>query len=713
MPRLIFSKECIHNENALYYFRKEYTVNHIGKSILNIFADARYKLYVNGQLVAVGPCKPTTEVRYYDSVDITAYLHEGINRIDIHVLQLAYTPHKNGYIFMESVIRSGDMSLCVWGNCGENTVQTDESWQVAKEQGVEFFFEPEYTWYNVAALCERISSSYRKDPRYENAVLGNEIYCYDEAVGKNSVLEFAVKSRPVPMVYFRPAEFARTPLGFYDAGKLTCGFVKLACSGKGRVKITYAECMSIVEDGRIKKRDRCDETGVLIGDYDVIEVDGNCIFEPYWMRTFRFVKVETQGDVRIESLDYRETGYPIQVSDKYDFGSDKDNKLFDISVNTLKRCMHETYMDCPFYEQLQYTMDTHLQILYTYQLTEDKALAEKAIDDFAASYRVGGLTQSRFPVVNAQYIPGFSLFFIWMLYEHARRFSDKDFLRKYIPIADGVVDWFVKRLDGFMVSRSALWDFVDWSGGYPDGQIPENAPMATYSLMLAFTLEKLAEMHQILGNLMPEYSRLAARMKEDVKARCYDEHQGMYADSPEKGHYSQHQQLWAVLCGLETGDSARTLLRRSKQLKTAVTPAYMFYYFRAYEIAGIYGEAEDKLNELRTLVDLNCTTTPEIMEEDNRSECHAWSAVAIYEFTAKVLGVTYVDGKISIKPYTEGRTHAQGEVATPVGSVWCKWTRNGEAFEIVVELPQGREADLTMPDGTQKRVKSGSYTVSI
>lgn len=710
MANIIYSPDSHCNENALYYFNREYTITNLQPSILNLFADSRYKLYVNGQLAAVGPCRASSEVRYYDAVDITKHLHPGTNRIEIHVLQLACSLHEGDYIFLESVMRSGNPALCVWGNCGDCSVQTDTNWLVAKETGLTFFREKKFPSYNVAVLSERITPNYRRGLSFVPAAEGRTLYCCDEAVGSFPELAFSVKKRPIPMMYFTPATLNRIRPGVYDAGALTCGYVRLCCSGKGRLYITYAESMSFVENGTILKRKRDDENGLILGDSDEIIVDGTCTFEPYWMRTFRYIEVKVEGDVRIDRFDYLETGYPLVVADGYDFGNEKDNRLFEISVNTLRRCMHETYTDCPYYEQLQYTMDTYSQILFTYQLTTDRALAEKAIDDFAASYRVGGLTQSRFPVITAQYIPGFSLFFVLMVYEHVQRFGDLTFLRKYLHIADGVVDWFVQRLQNDMVPRSALWDFIDWSEEYNNGCICSDEPITTYTLMLAYTLEKLSYLHRLLGNTADTYNDLAAKIKASVKALCYDDRCGFYADAPDKAHFSQHPQIWAVLCGMETGQSAKELLIRSNTLKNAITPAYMYLYLRALEIAGIYDQSETVMNQLHRLVDLGCTTTPETLFEANRSECHAWSAVAIYEFTAKVLGVTYCNGQIRVAPYINGRSHAKGAVATPVGMVCCQWKKADDQFTLSLSLPEGETATLFLPNGETIQAESGTYT---
>lgn len=713
MATLITSNKLKHNENALYYFKKDIEVNNICKSDVRLFADSRYKLYINGVLVASGPCKPTSEFKYYDVVDITEYIKIGSNKIEVQVLQLANEPYSAQDALVESLVRSGSMMFCMWGNVGNVEITTDTDWLVAKEKGLEFFCEPLFDFYNVTSLSEKVSADYRKDLCFENAVEVNSLFSLEEDTGMRTLIAAPAVRRPIPMMYFEQKEFTDKFDDIYDAGKLTCGYVILKCRGKGEIRVTYAECMSFVENGKVKKRKRDDKNGVIIGNYDIITVDGECVFEPFWMRTFRYIEIKIQGDIEINHFNYIETGYPLKVSEKYDFGNSKDNSLFDISVNTLKRCMHDSYMDCPYYEQLQYAMDTHLQMLFTYQLTEDNALPEKAIDDFAKSYRVGGITQSRFPTNKIQYIPGFSLIFILMLYEHAKRFGDKSFLRKYIHIADGIIDWFVSRLDGYMVPSSNLWDFVDWVEDYNNGCIPSRGPIAVTSMMLSYTLEKLAEMHSMLENSTPEYLRLASCIKDDVKERCYDSQRGLYADSPCKTHFSQHPQIWAVLCDMEKSDNAKKILKESMKLTSKATSAYMFFWFRALEKAGIYELSEESMDSLRSLVDLGCTTTPEWIREDVRSECHAWSAVAIYEFTAKVLGVTFKDGNIRIEPYIANRKYAKGEVATPEGVVFCEWHITDGEFSIDIKLPDHKRAFIKMPDGKAFEAVSGKYICKI
>jgi hypothetical protein len=54
---------------------------------LELCADSRYWLCVNGKRVMTGPCRAPQDVWYMDRVDVAPYLVPGENRIDVSVVQ--------------------------------------------------------------------------------------------------------------------------------------------------------------------------------------------------------------------------------------------------------------------------------------------------------------------------------------------------------------------------------------------------------------------------------------------------------------------------------------------------------------------------------------------------------------------------------------------------------------------------------------------------
>ena len=141
--------------------------------------------------------------------------------------------------------------------------------------------------------------------------------------------------------------------------------------------------------------------------------------------------------------------------------------IWDISLRTLKRCMHETYEDCPFYEQLQYAMDSRSQILYTYMISGDDRLARKCMDDFRRSARYDGMLNCSYPCYGPNVIPGFAVYYILMLHDHMMYFGDREFLRIHMGTVDGILEYFrrnhisIKNLTSGI--HGILKLFIEWT----------------------------------------------------------------------------------------------------------------------------------------------------------------------------------------------------------------------------------------------------------
>ena len=704
-----------YSESKLYWFRRTLTLPSVPeKAVLHISAEARYKLFINGKRVCFGPCRTSADEKYYDTIDVAPWLQEGDNDIFCAVLQLAETADMTSPRLLYAIRRTGNLALAAKLTCsfadGETfTLLTDDSWEVCPSPSSTFPVRRGDMF--VCALEETFVPG---DARWQKAAVLRRVDCARETPFLYGITnDLYLTPRPIPMLYqedVTPRDAAGNPVlpdkdGYIIMNELTFGFPRFVFNGQGKVIIRYAESFG----DRDQKADRLDRTMGITGFTDLVTVDGETVFEPFWFRTCRILGFEIEGDVTLNTYSFTETGYPLEVPADCDFGNDTDNALWQISVNTLKRCMIESYEDCPFYEQLQYDMDTSMQMIFNYQLTGDDRLARKAIHDFRLSQRADGLMNSRYPSTEIQYIPTFCFYFIFMIAEHYKRFGDKALVRDNLRAVDGVLEWFDGHMDECgLLHNTMYWDFVDWSAPWlatrGEPYIGGESKIVTiHSAMYVFALREAAKLASLCGrnSTADEYLARADRLASAIEKLAWREDKGLYADDLAGNYFSQHMQVWCVLSGMAQGEKARRIMENALPLETRCTQAYGYLYFRALETAGLYEKTAEMMDNLRELPALHCTTIPETPHAP-RSDCHAWGAVAIYEFAAVVLGVrtlSAADKKVRIRPDITGRDHARGSVAAVGGYITVDWKIEDGWFRMQVIAPRGLQQEIVLPNG--------------
>lgn len=500
-----------------------------------------------------------------------------------------------------------------------------------------------------------------------------------------------------------------------DAGEEMTGFLSLRMgAGRGSdVKIMCAEAyiypaknVDSFETSHPTKGDRTDcENGVLMGYSDTYHVNGfgsdTCPEEyaPFWFRTFRYLQLDIEtGDepLTIYDFDYRETGYPLEAKTTVNVSDETLAPVWDISLRTLKRCMHETYEDCPYYEQLQYAMDSRSQILYTYAVSADDRLARKCMDDFRRSQRYDGMTNCSYPCTGPNVIPGFSIYYIMMLYDHMMYFGDKKFLQKHLGAVDGILEYFrnlqddrgIVKKNGGPNGRARYWSFIDWTLQWrPQSGVPTanlTGPITMESLLYIMGLDAAADVNEYLGRMdtAAEYRTRADEVRAAVNKYCTGAN-GMIQDGPGYEDYSQHCQVFAAITNTVTGERARknleiTLDHKDDYAQCSVAMAY--YLFRALKKTGMYERTDECWNVWRKMVENKLTTCVED-GVNGRSDCHAWGALALYELPSVVLGVRPAAPgyeKIAVEPHPGYMTSASGDVITPRGMVHVEWKKNDD-----------------------------------
>lgn len=721
---------------GVYLFRK--TVELASKPssfIVHISADNRYKLFVNEKLVSMGPARGDLSHWNFETVDIAGYLKSGKNTIAAQVWNEGEWKPEAQISFRTGFILQGATAV-------ESILNTNNTWKCEKDNSFAPLKFDVPTYYvagageirNMALHPKAWESEGYDDSNWQNAKQifrgspKNQLGAYGTTSG------WMLVPSEIPQMEMKDERLLKVvniqgncsiPTGFpekkneinipakssvkikLDQTYLTNGYLNLEFSGGKDASITlsYAESMYSTYPS---KGNRNETDGKLfLGRKDSLISNGSKVqkFTSLTYRTYRFIElsVVTQNEsLTLNDIYGTFTGYPFKLNASIASTNNEMNKMLEIGWRTARLCATETYMDCPYYEQLQYIGDTRIQALVSLYNSGDDRLVKNAINLMDFSRQPEGVTLSRHPSYTPQYIPTFSLWYIGILHDYSRYGSDVAFIKDKISGVRQILDYFKKyqQTDGSL-KNVPQWMFTDWVDNFKDwkegiGPMSANGTSALLDLQLLWAFQEAADLENKLGipAFANEYQQSIDLLKKTIRAKYWDKEKKMFADREEKDVFSQHTNALAILTGIVNTQEAAQI---SQELLTnnQLAPASIYFKYYLHQALIKAGKGNDYLKWLdkwRENMSLGLTTWAETSDVDKtRSDCHAWGASPNIEFYRTILGVDS-DGigfsKVKIEPHLGQMTEMTGTVPHPKGNIAVSYKLENGKWNIQIELPK-------------------------
>jgi alpha-L-rhamnosidase len=747
------------NNYGVYHFRKTFWLNNKpGSFIIHVSADNRYKLFVNSAMVSLGPARADLFHWNYETVDIAKYLQAGNNVIAAVVWNYGDYKPEHQISFRTGFILQGNKD-------DEKIVNTNSSWKCAIDSSYSPL-QPDLIYcYYVAGPGEKID--YAKYPAgWQNFQCNDNAWAQAKQIVSGlpkgvlqSDLSWMLMPRSIPQVELTtqrlqkvrsvtgislPAAFPSAKTSFIispnttvkillDNGVLTNAYPVLQFS-KGKdahITLGYAESLYTDEGNdkdwkaQNKKGNRNEVEGKrFVGVKDELIADGNDqTFTSLAWRTYRYMQLEIKTAdeaLTINDLYGIFTGYPFELKAKFSVDNDTLEKIFETGWRTARLDAMETYMDCPYYEQLQYVGDTRIQAMVSLYNTGDDRLMRNAMTQLDYSRMAEGITLSRYPTANAQEIPTFSLWWIGMLNDYYMYRDDPSFVQQFLPGERQVLQFFNKyqQQDGSL-QNAPYWEFTDWAEGkgWQSGMPPvgKDGSSAALDLQLLWAYEIAAKLEDHLGMkaFADEYKKRVAILTATIKRKYWDNTKSLFADTKEKENFSQHTNTLAILTGIIKDEQAKQLAQKiiSDTSLTQATIYFQYYVNQALRKTGFGNLYLDRLQIWKDNLAMGLSTWAEISDINAaRSDCHAWGASPNIEFFRTVLGIdTDAPGfnKIKIEPNLGSLTKVSGSMPHPKGVIKVRYNVNAQSkLSAVISIPKGTSGVFVWK-GKEHILKSG------
>ena len=535
-----------------------------------------------------------------------------------------------------------------------------------------------------------------------------------------------------------------------------CLYPEICLSGgKGAsVSIDLSESLSTESESAhtIPKGNRSEFDGKywveFHGDTFIASGEKSRTASPVWFRTGRWMalNIKTAGEaLTIEYLHLSETRYPLEQRSNFKTSDSSFEEIEPIMLRTLQMCAHETYFDCPYYEQKMYIGDTRLQALITYVINGDSRLPRKALRlfDWSRSYR--GLTASCHPNRYRQTIPTFSLIWIGMLHDHAMWTMAGDAIISMLPTMRSIIEyWESFRQEDGLIAAPPGWNFVDWSrpegvgtflddlprwgeftangitgvkwdiGTPPDGY--QGGVSGVLNLFYLYFLGFAIELEEQFGEveLTARLKRLQKESFDITHKTFYSKEHKLYADNLDHSIFSEHSQCLALLSGLPDEEITAAIsesLFSPKILLAETTYYFSHYYFETCRITGRIDKLLERQEQWQHFTELGLKTVLE-EPEPSRSDCHAWGSHPLFHWYSTILGVRPAEfgcGRLIIKPQLGALEYAEGKIPFGDEFLSIRVEQHGESLAGTIVMPSHLAGTLDVNEELLELVPGEEY----
>ena len=679
-----------------------------------VSADWRYRLYINGKLVARGPADPgadypskrngQTGLYFADYCDLTPFFHDGANAIAVEVFRdrLSSWWGSSGTrgLFFQAEATLTDRSVV--------RIQSDATWRGQAGEYLQGGDPLKYLASKEPAGWRRADFDDAAWPQCTAA--GNDHWkrLWSSELPQQLEIAYpplrAVRVSPeltVPEQPFRNGHgitFTADGAFTLQYDRVLAGYAGLKVKGGAGATVTV---------------DFSEHNGGGRHAASLVLRDGVQYFETPYYTSFAFLNLRVSGvttPVEIQDLSAIFTAHPVAYRGRFTCSDDALNRVWTASRWATHICMQDRYLDSPDHQEpICDPGDYLIESLVNYYTFQAPALTRQDLRKFAAI------------LVNTDYVnfhTSYSLLWLQMLLDYYDYTGDTATIRELAPQVHGLLDKFTGwRGKNGLISEAPDYMFMDWVdiGGFGAHHPPA---VIGQGYMTAFYYRGLLDgrrVAQVTGDTarMAHYDQLRHEVAVAYNRELWNEAKGLYRDGKpfqttvkpsewlpadkDLETFSAQNNALAVLYDLAPKARQAELLSRVMAAQPNCQPYFMHFVLCALGHAGLFDRlGPEQMRRWKIVPETQ--SFHEMWTGGDLS--HGWGGSPLYQMGSRILGITPLApafDRLAIRPTLCDLQWARGTVPTPHGDVGVSWALTPTGMELDAGVPAGCQADVDLP----------------